>query len=146
MYNKVIIIGHLTKDIEMQYLQSSLALSKGSLATNRKYKDKHGNPSEEVTYIDISLFGRSAEIANQYLRKGSKILVEGRLKFEQWLDKNGTQRSKHSIVVENMQMLDSKSEHTNVNQQEHQRAQTPRKPIQEPQIKEIDIDEDDIPF
>lgn len=146
MYNKVILIGHLTKDIELQYLQSSLALSKGSLATNRRYKDKQGNLSEEVTYIDISLFGRSAEVANQYLRKGSKVLVEGRLKFEQWLDKNGTQRSKHSIVVENMQMLDNKPEYTNTKQQEEPNAQTPHKLMQEPQIKEIDIDADDIPF
>ena len=61
-------------------------------------------------FVDITFFGRSAEVANQYLRKGSKILVEGRLQFEQWVDQNGQKRSKHSVIVETMQMLDSKGD------------------------------------
>ncbi|MCD6191059.1 MAG: single-stranded DNA-binding protein, partial [Sulfurimonas sp.] len=72
---------------------------------------------EEVCFVDITFFGRSAEVANQYLRKGSKILVEGRLNFEQWVDQNGGKRSKHSVTVETMQMLDSKGDSgSNANQ------------------------------
>ena len=69
-----------------------------------------GEEKEEVMFIDITFFGRSAEVANQYLRKGSKILVEGRLNFEQWVDQNGQKRSKHSVIAETMQMLDSKGQ------------------------------------
>ena len=73
----------------------------------------NGEKKEEVCFVDITFFGRSAEVANQYLRKGSKILVEGRLSFDQWTDQNGQKRSKHSVIVETMQMLDSKGDNQN---------------------------------
>jgi len=95
--------------------------------------------------VDITFFGRSAEIANQYLRKGSKILVEGRLVFEQWTDQNGQKRSKHSVTVDVMQMLGSKdssqakdsykTKDVNLNQPPHSQNQ-----------QAIDIEEDEIPF
>lgn len=109
MYNKVILVGNLTRDIELRYSQGGMAISKTALATNRKFSS-NGEKKEEVCFVDITFFGRSAEIANQYLRRGSKILVEGRLTFEQWVDQNNQKRSKHSVTVENMQMLDSRSE------------------------------------
>ena len=112
MFNKIILVGNLTRDIELRYAQSGgLAISKTAIATTRKFTS-NGEKKEEVCFVDITFFGRSAEVANQYLRKGSKILVEGRLNFEQWVDQNGQKRSKHSVTVETMQMLDSKGDNT----------------------------------
>ena len=110
MYNKVILAGNLTRDIEVRYSSSNLAIANTGIATNRKFKSKTGEQKEEVLFVDLSFFGRTAEIAQQYLRKGSKVLVEGRLKLDQWTDQGGMKRSKHSITVENMQMLDSRQE------------------------------------
>ncbi len=112
MYNKVVLVGNLTRDIELRYSQSGMAIAKTAIATSRKFTT-NGEKKEEVMFIDITFFGRSAEVANQYLRKGSKILVEGRLQFDQWVDQNGGKRSKHSVAVETMQMLDSKGENQN---------------------------------
>jgi len=112
MYNKVILVGNLTRDIELRYSQSGMAIAKTAIATSRKFTS-NGEKKEEVMFIDITFFGRSGEVANQYLRKGSKILVEGRLQFDQWVDQNGGKRSKHGIAVETMQMLDSKGDNQN---------------------------------
>ncbi|DAB27761.1 MAG: single-stranded DNA-binding protein [Sulfurimonas sp. RIFOXYD12_FULL_33_39] len=109
MYNKVILVGNLTRDIELRYSQGGMAIANSAIATSRKFT-VNGEKKEEVCFVDITFFARSAEIANQYLRKGSKILVEGRLNFDQWVDQNGQKRSKHSVVVETMQMLDSKND------------------------------------
>ena len=109
MYNKVILVGNLTRDIELRYSQGGMGIAKTAIATSRKFT-ANGEKKEEVCFVDITFFGRSAEVANQYLRKGSKILVEGRLNFEQWVDQNGQKRSKHSVTVETMQMLDSKGD------------------------------------
>jgi len=105
MYNKVILVGNLTRDIELRYSQSGMGIANTAIATSRKFTS-NGEKKEEVCFVDITFFARSAEIANQYLRKGSKILVEGRLNFDQWVDQNGQKRSKHSVVVETMQMLE----------------------------------------
>ena len=109
MFNKVILVGNLTRDIELRYSQSGMGIAKTAIATTRKFTS-NGEKKEEVCFIDITFFARSAEIANQYLRKGSKILVEGRLQLDQWTDQNGQKRSKHGVVVETMQMLNSKSD------------------------------------
>jgi len=109
MFNKIILVGNLTRDIELRYSQGGMGIAKTAIATSRKFTT-NGEKKEEVCFVDITFFGRSAEVANQYLRKGSKILVEGRLNFEQWVDQNGQKRSKHSVVVETMQMLDSKND------------------------------------
>jgi single-strand DNA-binding protein len=110
MYNRVILVGNLTRDMEIRYTQSGSAIGKVGIATNRRYKAQSGEQKEEVMFIDLTFFGRTAEIANQYLRKGSKVLVEGRLVLEQWTAQDGTKRSRHSVTVENMQMLDSRGE------------------------------------
>jgi len=112
MYNKVILVGNLTRDIELRYSQGGMGIAKTAIATSRRFTS-NGEKKEEVCFVDITFFGRSAEVANQYLRKGSKILVEGRLNFEQWVDQNGQKRSRHSVTVETMQMLDSKSDGQN---------------------------------
>ena len=109
MFNKVVLVGNLTRDIELRYAQSGSGIANTAIATSRKFT-QNGEKKEEICFVDITFFGRSAEVANQYLRKGSKILVEGRLKFDQWVDQNGQKRSKHSVIVETMQMLDSKGD------------------------------------
>jgi single-strand DNA-binding protein len=118
MFNKVILVGNLTRDIELRYIQSGSGIANTSIATSRKFT-QNGEKKEEVCFVEITFFGRSAEIANQYLRKGSKILVEGRLKFDQWVDQNGQKRSKHSVIVETMQMLDSKGDNQNGGMQQN---------------------------
>ena len=109
MFNKVVLVGNLTRDIELRYAQSGSAIANTAIATSRKFT-QNGERKEEVCFVDITFFGRSAEVANQYLRRGSKILVEGRLKFDQWVAQDGSKRSKHSVIVETMQMMDSKAD------------------------------------
>ncbi|MCR8697168.1 single-stranded DNA-binding protein [Campylobacter sp. RM19073] len=114
MFNKVILTGNLSKDITLKS-NSNITIANTTIAVNRKFKNQNGNTSEEVLFIDITFFGRQAEVANQYLNKGSKVLIEGRLKLENWQDKNGQNRSKHSVVVESMEMLSSNQTQTHNN-------------------------------
>ena len=144
MYNKVILVGNLTRDIELRYSQSGMGIANTAIATSRKFTS-NGEKKDEVCFVDITFFARSAEIANQYLRKGSKILVEGRLNFDQWVDQNGQKRSKHSVVVETMQMLDSKGDNQSAggyqapqgqaqqSQPQQQQAQSYQAPAQQQQ-------------
>lgn len=125
MYNKVILVGNLTRDIELRYSQAGMGIAKTAIATSRKFTN-NGEKKEEVCFVDITFFGRSAEVANQYLRKGSKILVEGRLNFEQWVDQNNQKRSKHSVTVETMQMLDSRADAQNMQNQGGYNAPSPQ--------------------
>lgn len=113
MFNRVIMVGHLTKDIEIRYLNTGSALASSSIATNRKYKKQDGSLGEEICYIDFKIFGKMAETASQYLKKGSKVLLEGRIMFETWSDASGQNRSKHSIMVDNLQFMDSKKDYSN---------------------------------
>jgi len=148
MYNKVILIGNLTRDVELKYTPSGTAIAKFGLATNRTYKDNlTGENKQEVMFIDITVFGRSAEVANQYLSKGRQVLVEGRLVLDQWVDSTGQKRSKHSIVAERVQFMGSKNDNQQSQQTPMQPASQPQ-PVQQPQsnVPEIDIDEDNIPF
>ncbi len=142
MYNKVIMVGNLTRDIELKYTGTGMAIAKTAIATNRRFKTQSGEQKEETCFIDITLFGRAAEIANQYLGKGSRVLIEGRLIFEQWTDQSGNKRSKHSIAVDNLQMLGSKEE-----SYAKERPTVQPQPAPKPDnIPEIDIDDDEIPF
>ncbi|TKX31727.1 single-stranded DNA-binding protein [Campylobacter estrildidarum] len=104
MFNKVVLVGNLTRNIEMRYGQNGNAIGASAIAVTRRFTT-NGEKREETCFIDISFYGRTAEVANQYLTKGSKVLIEGRLRFEQWSDQNGQNRSKHSVQVENMEML-----------------------------------------
>lgn len=136
MYNKIILVGNLTRDIELRYLPSGTALANTAIATSHKYTS-NGEKKEDVCFVDISFFGRSAEVANQYLKKGSKILVEGRLKHDTW-EKDGQRHSKHSVMVESMQMLGSKQESAKPPEVVYENV-----PKEQPQV---DIDEEEIPF
>ena len=151
MYNKIILVGNLTRDIEVRYSQSGSAIGKVGIATSRKWRDQSGEQKEEVMFVDLTFFGRTAEIANQYLHKGSKVLVEGRLVLEQWTAQDGTKRSKHSVTVQEMKMLDSKGDNPGAaaNYGAPVQESAPAAPQQSnptPSVPEIDIDEDEIPF
>ena len=111
MYNKVIAIGNLTRDIEIKYLPNNTPLAKGAIATSHKYKTQSGEQKEEVCFLDFTIFGKIAEVANKYLHKGSKVMLEGRLQFDQWTDnQTGAKRSKHSLMVNELKMLGDKSD------------------------------------
>jgi len=148
MYNKVILLGNLSRDVEIRYSQNGSAIGNVGLATNRKWKGQDGKPNEEVMFIDLTFFGRTAEIANQYLRKGSQVLIEGRLTFQQWTTQDGTKRSKHVVTVENLKMLGGK---TSTNNDSSTPNSTPaHKPQTQttlaPSVPEIDVNDDEIPF
>ena len=160
MYNKIILAGNLTRDVEIKYTSGGMAIATIGLASNRKFKSQTGEQKEDVLFVDVTFFGRQAEIVNQYLRKGSRILVDGRLKLDQWTAQDGTKRSKHSVTAENMTMLDTKG----TNPQSTQPGDTYSQPApsynatsqpapqaapqqaQASSIPEIDINEDEIPF
>ena len=99
-YNKVILMGNLTRDPQLSYLPSNTPVVEIGLAVNHKYKDQAGNQQEKVCFVDCRAFGRRAEVLNQYMRKGNPLLVEGRLELDQWQDKEGQNRSKHRIFIE----------------------------------------------
>ena len=110
-FNKVILMGNLTRDPEVKYTSSGTAIAKLGIAINRYWRNQDGQQQEETTFVDVDAFGRQAETIGQYLKKGRPIMVEGRLKLDQWDDKQtGQKRSKMGIVLENFQFLDSRGE------------------------------------
>ena len=110
-YNKVILMGNLTRDPEVRYTSSGTVIAKLGIAVNRYWSNKDGQKQEETTFVDVDAFGRQAETIGQYLKKGRPIMVEGRLKFDQWDDKQtGQKRSKLGVTLENFQFLDSRGE------------------------------------
>jgi single-strand DNA-binding protein len=151
MYNRIILVGNLTRDVEIKYTQSGSAIGNTGIATSRKFKSQGGEQKEEVMFVEITFFGRTAEIANQYLCKGSKVLIEGRLKLDQWTAQDGTKRSKHSVTVENLQMLGTPNQNTTPEatpppQNSQPPEPQPQPPAQEEQGALPDINEDEIPF
>jgi len=107
-YNKVLLMGNLTRDPELKYTPKGTAIVEIGLAINRKWKSETGEAKEEVTFVDVSAFGRTAEVIAQYLKKGRPIMIEGRLKYDQWDDKQtGQKRSKLRVVCESFEFLDS---------------------------------------
>jgi len=160
MYNRIILIGNLTRDITLSYLPSGSPIAKGAIATTHKYKLQSGETKEEVCFLDFSVFGKGGEILNQYVRKGSKVMLEGRLIFEQWQSQDGSNRSRHTLRVEEFKFLDSKSDSQSNNQhqpssQPHENGQYMQQPpegggeyINNNGFRgtTIDIDNDEIPF
>lgn len=105
-YNKVMIMGNLTRDPEVRYTPKGSAVTDLAIAVNRTYTAENGERREEVTYVDVTLWARTAEIAGQYLKKGSPVFIEGRLQMDTWEDKQtGQKRSKIKVVGEVMQLL-----------------------------------------
>lgn len=106
-FNKVILMGNLTRDIELRHTQSGTAVTDLGLAVNDKRKNANGDIIEETVFVDITLWGRTAEVAAEYLGKGSPVLIEGRLKLDQW-ESDGDKRQKLKVVGDRMQMVGSK--------------------------------------
>jgi single-strand DNA-binding protein len=107
-FNKVILAGNLTRDPELRYTPKGVAIAKITLAINRTWKSETGETKEEVTFVDVDAFGRQAEVVGQYMKKGRPFLVEGRLKLDQWEDKNTHQKqSKLKVVLEGFSFLAS---------------------------------------
>ncbi len=103
-YNRVILVGNLTRDPELRYIQSGMAVTDVGLAVNDRRKTATGEWVEEVTFVDVTVWGRQAETVGEYLTKGSPVLFEGRLKLDTW-EKDGQKHSKLKVVCERMQML-----------------------------------------
>ncbi|MBC7816255.1 MAG: single-stranded DNA-binding protein [Planctomycetaceae bacterium] len=111
-FNKVILIGNLTRDPQVRYTPGGMAVSDIGLAVNRTWFDKQTNQKkEDVTFVDVTLWGRTAEVAGEYLAKGKQVLIEGRLQLDSWDDKEtGQKRNKLKVIGENMTMLGSRQE------------------------------------
>jgi single-strand DNA-binding protein len=105
-FNKVLLMGNLTRDPQLKHLPSQTAVVEFGVACNRKFKTANGEDKEEVTFVDVTSFGKQAEVINQYFQKGKPIFIEGRLKFDSWDDKNGgSKRSKLTVIIENFQFV-----------------------------------------
>ncbi|MEO2046667.1 MAG: single-stranded DNA-binding protein [Pirellulales bacterium] len=107
-YNRVVLVGNLTRDPELRYIPSGTAVSEIGLAINDRFK-RNEQWVEETTFVDVTLWARTAEVANEYLSKGSSVLIEGRLKLDTW-EKDGQKRSKLRVIGEKMQMLGGRSQ------------------------------------
>ncbi len=109
--NRVLLIGNLTRDPETKYTPKGTAVTDIGLAVNRAWKDDSGEKKEEVTFVDVTLWGRQAEVAQEYLKKGRPVFIEGRLQLDTWTDKQTDQkRSRLRVVAENLQMLGSRDD------------------------------------
>lgn len=153
-YNKVILAGNLTRDPELRSLPSGNAVLRMSIAVNRRYTGKDGETKEEVTYVDIDAFGKQAETIAKYCTKGSGILVEGRLRLDQWDDRTtGEKRSKLGVVLEGFTFIGggasrSRDEGSYEDSVPPRRTSTPRASAPStppPSMSAPDIEED-IPF
>lgn len=104
-FNRVVLLGNLTRDPELRYIPSGTAVTEIGLAINDRRKNSNGEWIDETTFVDVTLWGRTAEIASEYLTKGTPVLIEGRLKLDSWEAQDGQKRSKLRVVGERMQML-----------------------------------------
>jgi single-strand DNA-binding protein len=104
-YNKVLLMGNLTRDVQLKSTSGGQSVAEIGLALNRKYKTKDGQDREEVTYVDCECWGPRAEVINKYFSKGKPIFIEGRLKLDSWEDKDGQKRSKLRVVVDDFQFV-----------------------------------------
>lgn len=141
--NKVILIGNLGRDPEVRYTPNGLAVANITIATTESWKDKQSGENQERTeWHRIVFYSRLAEIAGEYLRKGSKVFIEGRLQTRKWQDKNGQDRYTTEVIADSMQMLDSKGGN-------HTAQETPaaeKTSNEMPQSEPMDSFDDDIPF
>ncbi|MBC8244611.1 MAG: single-stranded DNA-binding protein [Verrucomicrobia bacterium] len=145
-FNKVILMGNLTRDPELRYTPSGTAIAKLGLAVNRVWRDAEGQQKEETTFVDIDAFGKQAETLGQYMQKGRPILVEGRLKLDQWEDKNtGQNRSRLGVVLERFSFVGGGSGQVESDgSAPRQSAPPPSQPADGPPID--GPGDDDVPF
>jgi len=148
-FNKVILAGNLTRDPELRYTPKGTAIARIGLAVNRTWKTETGETKEEVTFVDVDAFGRQAEVIAQYMKKGRPFLVEGRLRLDQWDDKQtGQKRSRLAVVLEGFSFLDS-GRGENTGPASGRPAATPASTAVAPTASEPETaqpEEDDVPF
>jgi single-strand DNA-binding protein len=111
-FNRVVLMGNVTRDIELKYLQSGTAVTEVGMAMNDRRKNQSGEWVEEPVFVDVTLWGRTAEIASEYLSKGAPVFIEGRLKYDTW-ETDGQKRSKLRVVGERMQLIGPRGERSN---------------------------------
>ena len=129
--NKVFLAGNLTRDPELRYMPSGMPVANFRIAVNRRYRTKNGEESEEVCFIDVVVYGKMAEVCNEYLSKGRNVLVEGRLRLDTWETDTG-RRSKHVVVADSVKFLGGTQE---------------KEEIVKPDVSDVELDEDDeFPF
>jgi single-strand DNA-binding protein len=150
-YNKVFLMGNLTRDPETRTTPGGLVIAKLGLAVNRRYRTKDGEQREEVTYVDIDAFGAQAETIQKYCSKGSGIFVEGRLRLDQWQDKNtGDNRSKLGVVLEGFQFVGGRHEEGGSGGGGYEQSSPPRRASTPAKSKSEapadDFSDDDVPF
>jgi single-strand DNA-binding protein len=150
-YNRVLLMGNCTRDPEVRYTPKGTAVAEIGLAVNRVYTADNGEKREETTFVDVTLWGRQAEIAGEYLKKGRPVFIEGRLQMDTWDDKQtGQKRSKLKVVAEGMQLLGSRPEGGESGGSRpsggggSRSTATPAK--KEPADPDLEPEEDDIPF
>ncbi|HUZ07592.1 MAG TPA: single-stranded DNA-binding protein [Candidatus Paceibacterota bacterium] len=149
-FNKVILAGNLTRDPELRYTPKGMAIAKVGLAINRKWKSETGEMKEEATFVDVDAFGKTAETIGQYLKKGRPILIEGRLRYQTWDDKqSGQKKSKLGVVMETFQFLDSggsRGEGGEAAAAPRSRPSAANAPASEPAEGDAPPEHDDVPF
>ena len=157
-FNKVILLGNLTRDPELRVTAEGQSICKLGLATNRSFKDKEGNLRDETTYVDIDAFGRQAETIAQYLNRGNPILIEGRLRYDQWEGPGGEKRNKLKVTLESFTFVGSRADQDNHNSSSYEQKSPPPRsqanlaPHQTPKpappnlSKSAEKEEDDVPF
>jgi single-strand DNA-binding protein len=109
-FNQVILMGNITRDPQVKTLPSQQQVAEFGLATNRRYRTADGEDKEDVCFVECAVFGKGAEVINQYARKGRPLFVQGRLKYDSWEDKQGNKRSRLSVIVEQFQLLGGRPE------------------------------------
>jgi single-strand DNA-binding protein len=154
--NRVLLIGNLTRDPEVRYTPKGTAVTEIGLAINRVHTGEDGEKKEEVTFVDVTLWARQAEVAGQYLKKGRPVFIEGRLQLDSWDDKQtGQKRSRLRVVAENFQLLGSRQDAESASSASGSfSTSAPRRPPTtsapqarpEPRDPDLDTEPDDIPF
>lgn len=144
--NKVLLVGNLTRDPELRNLPSGAAVASFGMATNRVWKNQQGEKQEEVQFHNVVVFGRQAEIVNQYLAKGSLILVEGRIQTRSWDGKDGSKQYRTEIVAERIQFGPRSGQKGTFNAKPTAETVAPNKELPEIDINEEEIKSEDLPF
>jgi len=151
--NKVMLMGNLTRDPELRYTPNNTAVVGLGVAVNRRWRNQQGEQQDETTFVDCDAFGRTAEVINQYLKKGRPLFIEGRLKLDQWEDRDGNKRSKLKVVVDRFEFVDSRSDESSGGGN-YSRTPSTRQPVAAPVSSgstddsnaHVPITDDDIPF
>jgi single-strand DNA-binding protein len=147
-FNKVILAGNLTRDPELRYTPKGTAVARLGIAINRRWKSETGEMKDDTTFVDVDAFGKTAETIAQYLKKGRPILIEGRLRYDTWEDKQTNQkRSKLGVVLENFQFLDSgRGEGGGAPAPRSAPAAAPAAAVESPEPDAPPHEGDDVPF